>query len=149
MRRTLSLLLLAGLHCTCAKTPPSVNVSPPAAGTELCDPTGRSEDPSVQIETYGVDFAPWTRRFVAQVRRNWFIPLAAGSQRGCVVLTVVVWKDGRITDVKITKASPVESFNSSALHALTASNPTVPLPEEFPEKNTRMTATFYFNVTPK
>ena len=55
--------------------------------------------PSIQFDTKGVEFGPWLRRFVAQIRRNWFIPYAAMSMRGQVVVTFYVHKDGRITDV--------------------------------------------------
>ena len=30
---------------------------------------------TIQFDTKGVEFGPWLRRFVAQVRRNWFVPL--------------------------------------------------------------------------
>src|SRR5690606_40173903 len=38
----------------------------------------------LQFDTKGVEFGPWVRRFVAQVRRNWFVPYAAMSLRGRV-----------------------------------------------------------------
>ena len=38
--------------------------------------------PCIQFDTKGVEFGPWIRRFVAQVKRNWFIPYAAMSLRG-------------------------------------------------------------------
>ena len=31
----------------------------------------------LQFDTKGVEFGPWIRRFVSQVRRNWFVPMAA------------------------------------------------------------------------
>ena len=62
---------------------------------------GQNQDfgPSIQFDTKGVEFGPWLRRFVAQIRRNWFIPMAAMSMRGHVVVTFYVHKDGRITDL--------------------------------------------------
>ena len=35
--------------------------------------------PAIQFDTKGVEFGPWVRRFIAQIRRNWFIPYAAMS----------------------------------------------------------------------
>ncbi len=37
--------------------------------------------PAIQFDTKGVEFGPWIRRFIAQVKRNWFIPNAALSMR--------------------------------------------------------------------
>ena len=66
--------------------------------------------PSIQFDTKGVEFGPWLRRFVAQIRRNWFIPYAAMSMRGHVVLTFNVHKDGSITDVTVVKPSSTRNL---------------------------------------
>ena len=79
--------------------------------------------PSIQFDTKGVEFGPWLRRFVAQIRRNWFIPYAAMSMRGRVVVTFFVHKDGRITDVQVLRPSPIDAFNRSAQNAILASTP--------------------------
>jgi TonB family protein len=104
--------------------------------------------PSIQFDTKGVEFGPWLRRFVAQIRRNWFIPYAAMSLRGHVVLTFYVHRDGRITDVSILKPSLVGAFTRSAHNAIVTSNPTHPLPPEYPDDRAFFTVTFYFNENP-
>jgi TonB family protein len=104
--------------------------------------------PFIQFDTKGVEFGPWLRRFVAQIRSNWFIPYAAMSMRGHVVVTFNVHKDGRITDVGIAKPSRIDAFTRSAQNAILASNPTVPLPPEYPEDRAFFTVTFYFNENP-
>ena len=48
----------------------------------------RQFGPAIQFDTKGVEFGPWIRRFIAQVKRNWFIPYAAMSMKGHVVVTV-------------------------------------------------------------
>ena len=65
------------------------------------NPQGGQTDPgtAIQFDTKGVEFGPWIRRFVAQVRRNWFVPQAAWAFRGRVVLQFNIHRDGRITDV--------------------------------------------------
>jgi TonB family protein len=103
----------------------------------------------LQFDTKGVEFGPWIRRFVAQVRRNWFVPYAAMSLRGRVVLTFFVHKSGALTDVQVVQASPVESFNTAAMNALLASNPTEPLPPEYPADKAFFTVTFYYNDSPQ
>ena len=104
--------------------------------------------PSIQFDTKGVEFGPWLRRFIAQIRRNWFVPYAAMSMRGHVVVTFNVHKDGRITDLTVVKPSSVEGFNHSAFNALASSNPTHPLPPEYPDDRAFFTVTFYFNEQP-
>ena len=105
-------------------------------------------DPDIQFDTKGVEFGPWLRRFVAQIRRNWFLPYAMWSEHGNVVLTFNVHKDGALTDLSVTKPARVEAFTNSAANALRASNPTQPLPPEYPDDRAFFTVTFYFNELP-
>jgi len=113
------------------------------------NPSGKGEfGPWIQFDTKGVEFGPWIRRFVAQVKRNWFVPYAAMSLRGHVVLTFNVHKDGRLTDLQIVQPSNVEAFNNAAFNALSSSNPTMPLPPEYPADKAFFTVTFFYNETP-
>ena len=104
--------------------------------------------PSIQFDTKGVEFGPWLRRFIAQIRRNWFVPYAAMTMHGHVVVTFYVHKDGRITDLAVLKPSEVDAFTLSGRNAIAASNPTVPLPSEYPDDKAFFTVTFYFNENP-
>lgn len=103
---------------------------------------------AIQFDTKGVEFGPWIRRFIAQIKRNWFIPYAAMSLQGRVIVTFNVHKDGRITDVAVAGASPVDAFNNASFNAISASNPTQPLPPEYPAPRAFFTVTFYYNETP-
>jgi TonB family protein len=104
--------------------------------------------PEIQFDTKGVEFGPWIRRFIAQVKRNWFIPYAAMSTKGHVVIQFNVHKDGSITDLAVVGASVVEAFNNAAFGALSGSNPTQPLPPEYPSEKAFFTVTFFYNETP-
>jgi TonB family protein len=104
--------------------------------------------PSIQFDTKGVEFGPWLRKFIAQIRRNWFIPQAAMFQKGHVAVTFFVGKDGRITELKVLRPSDVGAFNNSSFNALAASNPTEPLPPEYPDDRAFFTVTFYYNENP-
>ena len=73
---------------------------------------------------------------------------AAMSLRGHVVLSFKVHKDGTITDLQIMQPSAIDAFTKSAFNAIKSSNPTVPLPLEFPDENAPFIVTFYFNETP-
>jgi TonB family protein len=105
--------------------------------------------PEIQFDTKGVEFGPWIRRFVAQVKRNWFIPYAAMSMKGHVVITFNVHKDGTITDLNVVGPSPVDAFNNAAFGALSSSNPTQPLPPEYPSDKAFFTVTFFYNESPR
>jgi TonB family protein len=125
------------------------NVQKYAQGESLQNVQGNGDfGPSIQFDTKGVEFGPWLRRFVAQIRRNWFVPYAAMSLRGHVVLSFKVHKDGTITDLQIMQPSAIDAFTKSAFNAIKSSNPTVPLPLEFPDENAPFIVTFYFNETP-
>lgn len=102
----------------------------------------------LQFDTKGVEFGPWIRRFISQVRRNWFVPMAAQTMRGRVVITFNVHRNGALTDVTVIRPSEIESFNISAVNALRASNPTTPLPPEYPEDKAFFTVTFFYNENP-
>ena len=104
--------------------------------------------PAIQFDTKGVEFGPWIRRFIAQVKRNWIVPNSALAMRGRVVIQFNVHKDGSITDVTIVRPSDIDSFNRSAANALMMSNPTTPLPPEYPDDKAFFTVTFFFNESP-
>ena len=76
------------------------------------------------------------------------MPYAIWSMHGHVVLTFNVQEDGALTDLTIFKPSPVEAFNNSAYNALRSSNPTQPLPPEYPDDHAFFTVIFYFNEVP-
>ena len=111
------------------------------------NPQGGNDRPgaTIQFDSKGVEFGPWLRRFVAQVRRNWFIPQAAMIMSGHVVLQFNVHKDGRITDVAVVGPSSINAFNNAAEGAILSSNPTEPLPPEYPSPAAFFTVTFYYN----
>ena len=125
------------------------NVQRYAQGESLQNIQGSGElGPSIQFDTKGIDFGPWLNRFIAQIRRNWFVPYAAMSLRGHVVLSFNVHKDGRITDLQILEASAIDAFTKSGFNAIKLSNPTMPVPPEYPDEHGLFRVTFYFNETP-
>jgi len=110
---------------------------------------GGAFGPAIQFDTKGVEFGPWIRRFIAQVKRNWLIPYAAMTMKGHVVVTFNVHKDGTISDLSVVGASPVDAFNNAAYGALASSNPTAPLPPEYPSDKAFFTVTFFYNEEPQ
>jgi TonB family protein len=114
------------------------------------NPQGGTDRPgaTIQFDTKGVEFGPWLRRFVAQVRRNWFVPQAAMVMSGHVVLQFNIHRNGAITDVAVVQPSSVDAFNNAAYGAIMSSNPTAPLPPEYPSDRALFTVTFYYNEEP-
>ena len=114
------------------------------------NPQGGATDPgaTIQFDTKGVEFGPWLRRFVAQVRRNWFVPYAAMTFKGRVVVQFNIHKNGTITDLTVAGPSGIDAFNRAAHNAILGSNPTEPLPPEYPEPTAFFTVTFYYNEQP-
>jgi TonB family protein len=110
---------------------------------------GGAFGPAIQFDTKGVEFGPWVRRFIAQVKRNWLVPYAAMTMKGHVVITFNVHTDGAITDLSVVGPSPVGAFNNAAYGALASSNPTAPLPPEYPADRAFFTVTFFYNEEPQ
>ena len=99
----------------------------------------------IQFDSKGVDFGSWIRRFRAQVIRNWWVPQAAQLMSGHVVIQFYVHRDGRITDLHVVEPSKIESFTTAAYNALKLSNPTAPLPAEYPDEAVLFTVKFFYN----
>lgn len=114
------------------------------------NPQGGVNDPgaTIQFDSKGVEFGPWLRRFVAQVKRNWYVPEAAMTFRGRVVLQFNIHRSGRITDLVVAQPSDIGAFNRAAYNAILGSNPTEPLPPEYPEEQAFFTVIFYYNEQP-
>jgi TonB family protein len=121
-----------------------------AQGEVFNNPGGDGGEPqaAIQFDSKGADFGPWLRRFIAQLKRNWLIPMAAMTMKGHVVVTFNVHRDGRITDISTVGPCPVQAFNRAAEGALITSNPTYPLPPDYPADRCFFTVTFYYNETP-
>src|SRR5688572_5556969 len=111
------------------------------------NPQGRVTEPgtAIQFDTKGVEFGPWVRRFVAQVRRNWFVPEAAWAFHGRVVVQFNIHRSGRITDLVVVQPSEIDAFNRASFNAIMGSNPTEPLPPEYPDDRAFFTVTFSYN----
>ncbi len=103
------------------------------------------QDPLIQFDSKGVEFGPWIRRFLAQVKRNWYIPEAARLLRGRVSIKFLVHRDGRVTSLDVIRPSSVDQFNRAAFNALQLSNPTLPLPVEYPDETIEIIITFLYN----
>jgi hypothetical protein len=103
----------------------------------------------IQFDSRGVDFSSWLLRFKHQVERNWIVPLAAMTNRDHVVIRFFVQRNGYITDLEVVRPAAVSSLTTSAVNALRLSNPTVPLPPEYPADRMQILVTFFYNQDPR
>ena len=63
--------------------------------------------PDIQFDSKGVEFGPWLRRFIAQIKRNWYVPQNAMLISGKVVIQFYVSRDGRLSELKIVGPSAI------------------------------------------
>jgi TonB family protein len=131
---------------TCAATG---GIKAQATGAGLARPENQSAVPraSIQFDSKGVEFGPWVRDFIARIRSNWFVPAGAMTDKGHVVVTFYVHKNGAMADLQVVTPS-LAAFNGSAYNAVASSNPFAPLPQEYPDERAFFTITFYFNESP-
>jgi TonB family protein len=106
---------------------------------------GAVPDPGFQFDSKGIDFGPWLLRFKNQIRRNWLIPQVAELTRGRVVIQFSVLRNGTLVGLRVARPAGVEALTVSAMTALKLSNPTSPLPPEYPDEQVDFTVTFYYN----
>jgi outer membrane biosynthesis protein TonB len=111
------------------------------------NPLGGATDQSadIQFDSKGVDFGPWLRRFVAQIKRNWFVPQVAELVRGRVVVQFTVLRNGAIVELRVSQPAAIDALTISAVNALKLSNPTAALPPEFPDERAPFIVTFHYN----
>ena len=118
---------------------------------EFDNPQGGGQfGPEIQFDTKGVEFGPWVRRFIAQVKRNWIpmIPYSAMSMRGHVVITFNVHKerlahrphgrrtlsDRRVQQRRVRRADGLEPDAAAAARV--------------PVRQGVLHVTFFYNETP-
>jgi hypothetical protein len=111
------------------------------------NPTGGDTDQSadIQFDAKGADFGPWLRRFKAQVERNWIVPAGVVSTREhSAVIQFSVLRNGTIVGLQVVQPAALPPLTTAALNALRLSNPTAPLPADYPSDRVLITVTFRY-----
>ena len=109
---------------------------------------GAEPTASIEFDSKGADFNPWLRAMVAKVRRNWLIPTEAKTFKGRVLLTFVVHRDGKVTDVKVGSPSTLEAANRAAYNAIIGAGRFDALPDTYRDDMVTFTVTFFYNEGP-
>ncbi len=103
----------------------------------------------ILTDTMGVDFDPYLRRVIADIRRNWFAvmpEIARMGKRGRVVVIFDIQRDGIVPKLFLASTSGAEPLDRAALAGISASVPFPALPAEFRGPILRLQVTFLYNV---
>lgn len=103
----------------------------------------------ILTDTQGVDFDPYLRRVVADVRRNWYAvmpEIARLGKRGRVIVIFEIMRDGGVAKLYLMTSSGSEPLDRAALAGISASVPFSPLPAEFRGPMVRLQVTFLYNM---
>jgi TonB family protein len=119
-------------------------------GIELPPSLGRAfSNMELRSDPMGVDFRPYMRQILLTIKRNWLAvyPEAARlGQRGETVLEFAIAKQGIVTKVIFSSESGAKALDQSAVAAISASNPLLPLPKEFKGDRIVLRMTFKYNM---
>jgi protein TonB len=113
------------------------------------DRRATAPSPSIEFDAKGADFQRWTKDFIRRVFQNWIIPSSASLQRGHVVVTFDVLKDGTLSGASLKESSGIDTFDQASLLAITSLTRALPLPPEYPDTRAKFTVTFYYNERPR
>ena len=104
----------------------------------------------VLSDTMGVDFGPYLKRVVENVRQNWYtvIPESAKWKKGKVSIEFAITKDGTVAGMRLAGTSNDTALDRAAWGGITASNPFPPLPTEFKGQYLALRFSFYYNPGP-
>ena len=110
---------------------------------------GLAEQGPISFETSWYDWGPYAQSMVSKIRVNWYAnmpQLIRTGIGGVVTIRFTIQRDGRITDVTQLKSSGHPPYDFAARKAIELSSPLQPLPADFPNRDERVTAMFYYNT---
>jgi hypothetical protein len=112
----------------------------------------RSEVPGVEIlsDTEGVDFGPYIRRILTDIKRNWLplIPEEArppASMQSETLIRVSILPDGRISAMNLDGSSQQINIDRAAWGAITGEGQFPPLPANFKGPSVELRISFLTN----
>jgi TonB C terminal len=138
-----------------------VSMIPPPTGTPE-NPCGRYMSVSgssrgvgggviMLTPTGGVDFAPYLRRTLDSVRKNWYASMpadASAGTKGCVVLNFTILRTGRLSGVGalVLLQSGDRNLDDACVNAVNSSAPFSSLPDDFKGNFIVLRFTFLYNI---
>ncbi len=112
---------------------------------------GFAESGPISFESQWYEWGDYADHMVTKIRRHWYdnMPsLIRMGMKGVVTIQFTIQRSGAITDVRIVKSSEIPPFDFAAKKAIELASPLRPLPADFPNRSERVTAQFYYNLTP-
>jgi TonB family protein len=112
---------------------------------------GFAESGPISFESQWYEWGDYADHMVTKIRRHWYdnMPsLIRMGMKGVVTIQFTIQRSGTITDVRIVKSSEIPPFDFAAKKAIELASPLRPLPADFPNRSERVTAQFYYNLTP-
>jgi TonB family protein len=110
---------------------------------------GLAEQGPISFETSWYDWGPYAQSMVSKIRVNWYAnmpQLIRTGIGGVVTIRFTIQRDGRITDITVLKSSGHPPYDFAARKAIELSSPLNALPADFPNRDERVTAMFYYNT---
>jgi outer membrane biosynthesis protein TonB len=110
--------------------------------------------PEILSDTQGVDFDPYLRRIIADIRRNW-LPLIPEecrpplSKEGETLVRFTILPDGRIGGMWLDGSTHDDAINRSAWGSITREGQFPPLPSQFHGPNLELRIHYYVNKPPE
>ena len=112
------------------------------------NPQLSANDPVILSDTHGYNFEKYLDGLTQQVRTKWFSGMpdsARQGQKGRVVITFTVVRDGTIQDLRIVAASGTESLDQAATAAVQSASPFSQLPADFSDNRIVVQFAFSYN----
>jgi TonB family protein len=128
--------------------------SPAPSPESKAQPPASSPNPGRQLgavdvlsDTQGVDFGPYLRGILKDVRQNWYrlIPQCAETMKGEVAIEFAITTDGKIAKMRLVATSGDSVLDRAAWGSLISSNPFEPLPSEFTGPDLALRLHFSYN----
>ena len=115
---------------------------------------GAATGVEVLSDTMGVDFAPYLRRILSDIKRTW-IPLIPEEARpplnkqGETLIRFIILPDGRVGTMNLDGSTQDEAIDRAAWGAIKGNNPFPPLPNQFHGPQLELRIRFLVNKTPE
>jgi TonB family protein len=105
--------------------------------------------PLILSDTYGYDFGSYMTGVTTRVRLNWYAlmpEIALKGEKGRVVLTFTIVRDGKVQDPRVRLSSGNDVLDRAAFAAITSSSPFPPLPGDFRGEQLVLQLAFMYNL---
>jgi TonB family protein len=116
--------------------------------------TGLNTGVEVLSDTMGVDFAPYLRRILSDIRRTW-VPLIPEEARpplnkqGETLIRFTILPDGRIGEMHLEASTHDQAIDRAAWGGITGVGQFPPLPSNFKGPNLELRIAFLVNKNPE